>query len=196
MLTKKEADKLMKIEGEVRGMAPKVDLEFIIEKKGEQGLKKVETKMAELGFPLKYKEIRVMDFYPLGMDVILMLVIKEVFNFDEKDFEQWGRSVVKFSLFLKIFMKYFSSLKLTAKQIPKIWRKYYTVGNLEIPEFSEERRYAILRMRNFQIHPIYCNILGGYYSKVTEMVVKAPVTCKETKCMFRGDKYHEYLLTW
>jgi len=196
MLTKKEAEKLMKIEGEVRGVALKVDLDFVLEKKGKEGLKKVEDKMAEIGYPLKYKEIRPMDFYPMGLSAIFLLAIKEIFNFDKKDLEEWGRSVVKFSIFTKIFMKYFGSLKLIAEQVPKIWQKHYTIGDLEMFEFSEEKRYVILKLKNFYISPIHCGIYTGYFAKTTEMVVKSPVTCKETKCMFQGDEYHEYLLTW
>ena len=196
MLTKQEAENLMEIRGEVRGMTFKGDLDFVLEDKGKEGLKKVEAKMAELGFPLKYKEIRPMDFYPMGLSPISLLTIKEVFNFNKKDLERWGASVVKFSLFMKIFMKYFGSLKLIAGQISMIWRKHYTIGELEMPEFSEEKRYAILRLRDFKIHPTYCSIYIGYFSKTAEMVVKSPVTCQETKCMFQGDKYHEFLLTW
>ena len=75
----------MKVKGEVRGAGLKVDWEFILREKGEEGLKRVEDRMAELGFPLK---------------------------------------------------------------------------------------------------------------RVAEMVVKTPVTCRETKCMFKRDPYHEFLLTW
>lgn len=196
MVTKKQVEKLMQIKGGARGMAFKVDYEFVLEEKGEEGLKKVEDRMAELGLPLKYKEIRSMDFYPIGLSAIFLLSIKEVFNFNEKDLERWGRSVVKFSLIMKIFMKYFASLQLVAKQIPNIFREHYTIGALEMPEFSEEKRYVILKLRNFHITPVHCSIYRGYFAKTGEMVVKAPVTCKETKCMFRGDPYHEFLLKW
>lgn len=196
MLTKKQAEKFMEIKGEVRGMTFKGDLEFVLEDKGKEGLKRVEDRLAELGFPLKYKEIKPMDFYPMGLSPISLLTIKEVFNFNEEDLKRWGTSVVKFSLFMKIFMKYFGSLKLIASQVSKMWRKHYTIGKLEMPEFSEEKRYAILRLKDFKIDPAYCDIYLGYFSKTAEMVEKFPVTCKETKCMFRGDKYHEFLLTW
>lgn len=196
MLTKKEAENLMKIKGEVRGMTFKVDYEFILEEKGEEGLKKVEDRMAVLGYPLKYQEIKTMDFYPIGLSAIFLIVIKEVFNFNEQDLERWGRSVVKFSLIMKIFMKYFVSLELIAKQIPTIFRKHYTIGELKMPEYSEEKKYVILKLRNFQLTPIHCSIYKGYFAKTAEMVVKTPVTCKERKCMFRGDEYHEFLLTW
>lgn len=196
MLTKKEVENLMKVKGESRGMNIKIDLDFVLETKGEQGLKKVEAKMAELGYPLKYKEIKPMDFYRVGFEATILVVIKEVFNFNEKDIEKMGVSVVKFSLIMKIFMKYFGSLKLLVKQVPKIWQEHYTIGDLEVPEFSEEKRYVILREKNFKVHPIYCNIHRGYFAKVCEMAVKSPVTCKESKCMFKGDEYHEFLLTW
>jgi len=196
MITKRQAKKLMEIKGETRGVNMKIHLDFILEKKGEQGLKKVEAKMAELGFPSKREEIIPMAFYPIGLEVIILLIIKEMFNFNEKDFVKMGGSIVKFSILMKTLMKYFGSLNLIAQQVPKIWRRHYTIGELEMPEFSEEERYAILIYKNFKVLPIYCYIHNGYFIKVAGMVVKAPVTCKETKCMFKGDKYHEFLLTW
>jgi len=196
MLTKKEAEKLMKIEGEARGVAIRDDLNFVLEYKGKEALKKVEDKMAELGYPLKHKEIKPMDFYPIGLSIASVLIIKELFNFKEEDFKKWGASVVKFSIFMKIFMKYFGSFKLIAEQIPSMWRRHYTIGSLEMPKFSKEKRYVILRLRDYKIISSQCSVFKGYFSKVCEMVIKSSVTCKETKCMFKGDKYHEFLLTW
>ena len=57
-LTKELAKELIKIKGEARGETLKVDWEYVLQKEGEKGLKRLETKMAELGFPIKYKEIR------------------------------------------------------------------------------------------------------------------------------------------
>lgn len=196
MLTKERVEQLMDVEGEARGVALKDDLDFVLEEKGEQGLKKVEAKMKELGYPLKYKEIRSMDFYPMGLANLLLLVIQEAFNFNEQDLERWGGAIVKFSIFTKIFLKYFGSLKLIAREAPKIWVKHYTIGELEMPDFSEEKKYVILRIKNFKTHPIHCPLLKGMFSKITQMVVKSPASCKETKCMFKGDEFHELLLTW
>jgi len=196
MLTKEKVKKLMKLEGSVRGMALRVDLDFIREKKGEDGLKKIEARMKELGHPLKYEEIKPMDFYPMGLSAISLLVIEEIFNFSKKELKEWGELVVKFSILMKIFMKYFGSLSLVAKQIPGVWRKHYTIGRLEMPDFSEESKYVILRLYDFKINPIYCNIYLGYFSKTASMVLKNKITIKETKFMFRGDPYHEFLLTW
>lgn len=196
MLTKQQAQEMMKIKGEARGVAIKDDLDFVLEEKGEEGLKKIETRMTELGYSLKYKDIKPMDFYPIGLANLYLLVIKEVFNFDEEDLKKWGAAIVKFSLFTKIFLKYLGSLKLVAEEAPKIWRKHYTIGDLEMPDYSEEKRYVILRLRNFKVDPIHCKILEGMFSKISTMVTKFPTTVKETKCMFKGDEYHELLITW
>lgn len=195
-LTKRLASKLMKIKGETRGISIKSDWETILRKKGKKGLNKLEARMAELGFPIKYKEIKTMDFYPIGLDGISVLAIKEIFGLDEKQIEELGAAAVKFSLFLKIFMKYFFSTRLLAKETPEMWRRHYTVGDLEVAEMDEKKKYAILRLRDFAIHPTYCFVLKGYFSTILQMAVKVPITCKETKCVFRGDEYHEYSFKW
>lgn len=56
MLEKEEAKKLMEINGEARDIVFQVDYKFLLEKKGEEAVKKAEEKMAELGYPLKYKK--------------------------------------------------------------------------------------------------------------------------------------------
>ena len=196
MLTKKEADKLIGLSGEARGMNIKIDLDYIFEKYGEKGIKKIEDRIVQLGYPVKYKEIEPMGFYPIGLEAIVLVSIKDVFNLNEKQAEEMGASVVKFSLFMKIFMKYLGSLALIANEVSKIWKEHYTMGKLIMPDFSGEKRYAIVREEDFKIHPVYCNIHKGYFIKIAQMAIKAPVVCQETKCMFEGDPYHEFLLTW
>jgi len=197
MLTKQEADKLIKIRGESRGVNIKIDLDYVLEKQGKPGLKKVEAKMTELGYPIKYKDIKQMGFYPLGLEAVVLLCIRDILNLDEEGVEKMGAAVVKFSIFMKILMKYFGSLSFVAKEVPKNWKEHYTVGSLEMTDFKEGKNgYAILRQKNFKIHPVYCAIHRGYFKKVAQMVVKSTVSCEETKNVFKGDKYNEFVLTW
>jgi hypothetical protein len=195
-LTKELAKKLMEIEGEARGVTLKVDWEIILKEKGEEGLRRLEEKMAEVGCPLKYKEIREMDFYPIGYDAISMLAIKELFGLSEKDLEILGTKAVKFSIFLRIFMKYSFSRNLLIQEAPKMWRRHYTIGDLEVLKFDEKEKLVILRLKNFSIHPIFCAPLRGYFSKVVEIIVGKPTTCQETSCPFRDDNYHEFSIKW
>lgn len=196
MINKQEADRLMRIKGESRGVNIKIDLDYILEKRGNQGILMVEKKMKELGYPLESKEIDQMDFYPLGMEAITLLCIRDVLNLNDQGIEEMGRKLVKFSIFMKILIKYFGSLKLVAKEVPRAWKQYYTIGALEMPEYSNEKRFAILRQKGFKVHPIYCLIHKGYFLKISQMVVGRPGKCEETKCVFKGDSYNEFLITW
>jgi hypothetical protein len=197
-LTKEVAQKLMEIKGEVRGAVFKTDAEYVLKEKGEEGLKKVEEELEKLGYPIKYKEIKTLNYYPVGLRIISLLTIKKVFDFDEKKIEEMGFFATKISLISRFFIKYvFSFSKIFFEQGPRIWREHWTVGELIPVELNEEKKYAILNLKSFNLHPIYCSYLKGYFSGLFQRMVKSPkITCEETKCTFRGDKYHEFLLKW
>jgi hypothetical protein len=197
-LTKEVAKKLMEIKGEVRGVTLESDRNYILKEKGEEGLKKLEEELEKLGYPIKYKEIKTMTFYPVGLRVLSLLAIKKVFDFDDKKIEEIGLFGSKVSLIPRLFIKYvFSFPKIFFQQGPKIWREHWTVGELIPVELNEEKKYAILDLKNFDLHPVYCSYLKGYLSGLFQRMVKSPkIACEETKCTFRGDKYHEFLLKW
>jgi hypothetical protein len=195
-VTKEIADRMMAIKGEVRGVTIKADWDVIFKRYGPEGIKKIENRMAELGYPLKYREIKEMGFYPIGLDGISISVIREVFNMDNIDLEELGAEGASFSFILKIFLKYFSSLSLVVEQVPKIWRKNYTVGDIEIVEFSEKEGRGIMRLKNFAVNEFFCLTIKGYARRTLSMVLNKPVICEETKCTFRGDDYHEFLFKW
>jgi len=196
VLTKEIVQKLMEIQGEARGTSLKSDGEFILKEEGQKGLARLEKRLNDFGFSIRYKEIRPMDFYPVGLRGIELLAIKELFGFDKEKFRQMGAFQTKISLIVKLFMKFFVSLEMLAKQGPKIWRKYYTTGDFEVIEIDSKKKKVILRLKNFVLHPLHCTLLEGYFGNMIKMVVNVPVDCKETKCPFKGDEYHEFLLRW
>jgi predicted hydrocarbon binding protein len=196
ILTKEIADELMKIKGEGRGIAPKSHVQFFVEEKGEEVFKKVEDRMAELGQSVKYKNIKSMNFYPIGLEALTLLVVKELFNLSDEKLRKIGEYQSKVSLIIKLFMKYFISVEGMVQKAPIMWRKYYTVGDLKVIEFSEEEKYVILQLQDFKIHSPYCRILEGYFASVVKMIVNEDVDCKEVKCPFKGDNYHEFLIKW
>jgi len=197
-LTKEFAQKLMEIKGEVRGVAFRTDTEYILREKGEEDLKKLEDKMARLGYPIKYKKIETMTFYPIGLRPLSLLVVRELFNFDDSTIKKMGFFATKSSFIIRIFVLPFLSLKkVFFEEAPKIWKKHFTIGQIVPVELNEEKRYGILRVKNLNLHPIYCIYLAGYFCGILEMLLRGyKISCKETKCFFRGDEYHEYLLEW
>lgn len=196
-IDKELAEKLMKIKGESRGVCLKTDMSFFLKEKGREGLARLEQELKTLGYPLKYEEINSGDFYPIGLDILNMLLIWKLFNFDNTKIKEMGYQAPKVSIFMKLFMKYFFSLQETLRETPEMWRRHYTLGQLEVGEVNQEENYVILRIKNFNIHPIYCLVLEGYFAGVCKMVVQChQIHCQETKCSFRGDQYHEFLITW
>ncbi len=199
IISKEEFNRFMEINGEVKGVAFMADA-FILKEEGEEGLKKLYDVIEELGFPkedlenakLKYKKL-----YPIGWAAVSLLAIKRLFNYDNEKFQEMGRFQAKTSpLVMRLFMKYFTSLKSSINEAPKIWRRYYTVGALSVVECDEKKRYRIDRLENFNLHPLLCEHLKGYFSAMIQIMVKKEVSCEEVKCVHRGDKFHEFLMKW
>jgi len=197
MLTKQEAEKIMKIEGNIRGEGILTDVEYAREREGEEGVKKVEKRLAELGYPIKFKEIQSLDWYPQGLDILKILVMKEVFNWTDKDIFEMGTFGPRVSFLVRMLIKYFISAKKSFGESPNYWKQHFDFGELEAHEFNEKKKHIVFRVKNYKTHPVMCIILAGYFLQMSKYVLKSKeVTIKETKCIFKGDPYHEYIVNW
>ncbi|MFQ6084547.1 MAG: hypothetical protein ACE5WD_14505, partial [Candidatus Aminicenantia bacterium] len=151
IISKEELNELMKIKGETRGVSIKDVLDFVFKEEGEEGLKKLEETMVKLGKPIKYREIKLMTFYPLKLLAITLLAIKRFFNYDDKKFQEMGRFAPKVSFMMRLFAKYFYSIRKVIKETPKWWRKVFTIGDIKVVEYDQEKRYMIMRLENFRV---------------------------------------------
>jgi len=195
IISKEEFDELMRVKGETIGIAIREHKEFIFNKEGKEGLRKVEDAISSLGYP-EYKKIKPRKFYPVGLYALTLIAAKRIFNWDDEEFEKMGRLNAKLSFILRILMRFLVSLDVAAGKVPLMWKRYYTVGNLRTMEYDKERRYVILRLEDFILHSLHCKLQKGYYSTILQIIVKNTVTCEETKCVHNGDEYHEFLLKW
>ncbi len=196
IISKEELDEIMKIEGEVRGDGIKSYAEFVLIKEGEEGLKRLEDELISLDFPLKLGEIKRMGFYPISLWVIYVLSIKRLFNYNDKKFQEMGDFQIKSSLIIRVFMKYFFSIDKAAKELPKIWKQFFAIGEINVTELNKEKKYLLIKLSNFDVHPISCQIILGVLIKAVEIILKGDVSGKETMCVHRGDQYHEFLIRW
>lgn len=188
----------------IRGSAFKGELEYILAKKGEKGLKAVEEKTKKLGYPIRYKEIQETQWYPIGLKMISFYAFLTTFHWGKRELVEIAESSVKVSYIVKFFMKHFASVeKIFKVAAPRLWKRYFSVGSLEAADFYNiEKRggggQGILRIKNLKIHPFYCFYLGRFFigvAKLTDPRLKE-INIEETKCMFKGDDCHEYLLKW
>jgi len=195
-VSKKEAEALMKIEGEVRGLGIKDDFLYIKNKLGQGSLKKVVREINELGYEFDPKSMNTLGFYPVGLEALGIVVMHRVLGLSKDEIRQMGAYEAKHSLIMRLFMKYFVSVDKLAEKAPEMWSKYYTEGEVSVPMIDEEKRKGLAILKDFKIHPLHCLVLEGYFGSVLEMVVKEKVNCKEVECPFKGGTSHKFSLSW
>jgi hypothetical protein len=196
-IKKEEIEKITQIKGNVRGAVLGSNAVFIQSKEGREGVKALEEKMAELGHPLNFDEIKPGEWYPESLSVLSILIAKDLFNWDEKDVFNMGNFAPKFSFIPKVIMKYFLSLKKFLREVPNYWKQHFDFGELESSELNEEKKYLVLREKGYKFHPLMCLYHAGYYLRIAYSSIKSEkITIEETKCIFKGDSYHEYVVKW
>jgi hypothetical protein len=201
VISKEELEKITKVNGQIRGLALKNYGQYILRENKNEGLKKLEEAMLSLGCPIKYEKLKAMIFYPLWWSVLTFVLLRRLFHYDEKKFKEMGKFCFKFPNIITIWAKYLISLEKAAKSSLKMYRMYFTVGDFTVPEYSKEKKYVILRLKNYPIYPIdsprdYCYFLTGYYSSIVKVITGKETIGEETKCVHKGNEYHEFLIKW
>lgn len=194
VITKEIAKKLMELKGEVRGLVFSSDVVFILKKKGKEGVIEVEEEMRRLGYPLNYEKIKSTTFYPIGLRIVSLLVIKRVFSFSDEDIREMGRDVPKFFLLVRLYLKFFSMDKKDFfENASELWKKIVTVGQFNT-SLDEENRISRTILTDFNMHPILCIYLSGIIPTFHKIITgEENVITKETKCIHRGDEFHEFI---
>lgn len=198
IIPKEELERLEKIKGKIRGLLIKAEMRFIIKEGGEESLKKIEEEMGRLGYSFKCNDVRIMKFYPIGLRTAFLLVTKQVLGFSDDKIREMGSETPKFSPIIRFFMPVFSlDMERFFERVPSLWKKFCTIGRIVIPLVDEENRKIIGQLRNFKVHPIYGPYLEGTFGALVKMATGAKESvCKETKSPFRGDDYHEFVISW
>ena len=196
-LTKEIAKKIMEVKGEARGIHFKNDAEFILKEKGKEGLAMVEKELEVLGYPIIYKKISQFDFYPIGLRALSLLAIQKTFAWSDDEIKELCKYAMNFSWVIKLLMKYFSSIENVAQETSKTWSQYFTVGQAFVKEYDLEKKYAIIVIKDFRLHPVYCRCFEGVVPGVLNMVIASKkIVCQEIECVFNGGKEHKFLIKW
>lgn len=197
MIKKEELEKLLKLKGKIKGVFLQTDAKYIIENEGEEGLLRLEKKLKNIGnYALDYRNAKAMKWYDVGLRPISLLLIKDVFGYNDKQIREMGRMAAKFSFIIKLFVRFFASIEKLVERIPDYYKMQYNIGKLEVINFDNKGKKLSLALKNFKIHPLVCLYLEGYFQGVGELALKGDVTCKEIKCVFRSDSFNEYLIRW
>jgi len=197
MPTKEEADRIMSLPGEARGSSFITDALYVRSRGGDEAMRQIQAETERLGHPIDYDSITGMTWHPLGLRVLSLVVIRDFFDLDDAGLTEMADYAPKRSFIMRMLIRYFVSLKAFAGQFESGWEKHYTVGTLRAEALDERACTMTIRLRDFQMHEVQCPYLAGFIrSTVGFLLPDKRITVVEQKCMFRGDDYHEYRVTW
>lgn len=195
--TKEEIEKIEGIKGNVSGEKFYTTFPYLEKREKNNEVEEILNVMKELGHPINLKEINSSKRYPIKIAILLFVVAKDIFDWKEEDVFEMGRYAPKISFITKILLRNLVSIKTIFNKAPDTWKNHYDFGSLEAVEIDEEKKYLVVRVKDFDVHPIMCPYHGGYFQAMAEFCIKEKqVNTKETKCIHRGDDYHEYLISW
>ena len=191
------AERLKNFQGNVKGEVFRVHAEYIKHKEGEEGVKRVEEKMKEIGMPINFNDIEPFAWINEGKSSMTLVVAKEIFNWTNEDIFEMGHFAPKFSFIIKVMIQYLVSMENLIKSAQKYWDKHFDFGEIET-EFFEGENKAIIREKGYPTpHPITCLYHTGYFTGLCEFAVKSgKVKVTETKCHHKGDNCNEFLVEW
>lgn len=201
MIKKEDILNIKKIKGQARGQTIKNAFSCIEIGEGKEGLARLKKSLKELDCWLEeyddFKNIKIFKWYPFWYDAAPIIVAADIFSWDEEKIRNFGRCNQKVSFFEKTLLKYFVSLKMVVKLAPDRWKKHYSFGKMQVIDFNPEEKHVVLRLENFFVHPVFCQLLTGYIEAAIKFVILSKnIKVTETKCVFKGDAFHEYLIKW
>jgi hypothetical protein len=193
MIDQNELQKVLSVQGEVKGVVFQTDANYVLKKMGEPGLKKLEEQIKAFGLAINYHEASALKAYPIGLRIASLLIIADTFGWNEAEIRQMGYEAPKTSFVVKLLMKFFVSFVRLMQEVPKYWQEHYTVGALELAKIDDANKEATLHLKNVSIHPLFCKYLEGYFEKIYEFSLEGKKgSCTEVECEFKGAPYHAY----
>ncbi len=193
----RSADRLKHFPGNVKGEVFRTHAEFVKYKEGEGAVKRLEERMAELGVPVVFDEVKPFGWISEGVSSLVIITAKEVFNWSDEDIFEMGRFAPRVSFIIKIMTQYLISIETLFKNAEKYWHNNYDFGHLEALNFNKEKKQITVREFGLETHPTVCHYHAGYLKGVCEFAVKSDnISVKETDCVHQGAKYHEFLISW
>lgn len=188
LVNKELVQRLINTEGKVKGAVFQTDRDYVIQEKGEEGLEKVKERAKELDCEIPYETAEAMKWYPLGLRVVSLLVIKETFGWSDDKIREMGYTAPQNSFIVRLVMRWLINFTTFVKSTPKIWKKHYSAAEIEIVSMDPKKKEDVLRLKGIEnLHPILCTYLTGYFLRMHRYVLGPKATIEHIKCVFKGD---------
>lgn len=195
---KAELEKIKKDQGKQRKQYFDYYVNHINKRYGADGYEKVLRLLSENGFEIpELSDKRAFDWIASTYSSALMVGMAKAFNYKREDFIEMGKELVAFNTLSKWFIKFFVSPKKTIEFAVKNWHRNFSYGRLTLEKYDIQNKTVVLRLWDFDKHPISCDFTIGFFIKMSEIILyQKPKKVEETKCIYQGDEYHEFVIKW
>ncbi len=194
---KKIKKDLFKKEGHVKEEVFNTHFNFIERKEGKEGVEKVKKVLKKLDVPVDFENIESFEWTREAYSSFCIITAKIIFDWTEEDVFEMGTLAPKVSFVFKMFFKYFTSPKKVFEKASFYWDKHFDFAALEPVEYNKKEKYVIVRVKGYKFHPLLCIFQAGYIKSIAELAIDTKnLKIEETKCMFNGDPYHEFLISY
>ncbi len=192
------ADAVMLIEGKVKGETILNNINYIKSQEGDDAVNIIFEEMKKVGYPLEFDKLKQHEWYKESYNVLINLIMKSALHWKDDDIFTSGRGAAKTSFFLRTLMRYLVSPTVLANNASKYWGKQLDFGRLNIIEVDEEKRKMIIGVEGYNKSSVSCIYQAGYFAELIGYSVKDTenLQIEETKCIYGGDSFHEYTITW
>ena len=184
----------------VRGAAFLEDFPYLRRKKGNAGLESLENAIVDLGGSMRLGDVKDMAWYPVSERVIFLKALKKAFGWTDANVFDMGKSAPRVPSTMKFFLKYIVSPHMAFKSSADYWSHYFSFGTFVPVEYTEDGSKnagrLVMEIRDFDVDPIMCVQLSGYFLGVGVMTKMVDPTIRETKCVHHGGPHHEFLMEW
>ncbi len=170
------------------------NLEYIKTKRGEDGVKKVMNELLKRGYHYDFRKMKKTSWVSIETRKEFLEVVMDVLGWNEEKIYEMGVNAPKVSFVIRLFLGLLPTPRRAFENAPGMWKEHYSAGTLELGHYEDG--YAIIILKDFDISPLFCEYLRGFFKGVSNLAKVKNMRVEETKCTFRGDKYHEYTFTW
>lgn len=183
-LTKELAGQIVETKVKFRSRDLKLMADFIVKEAGEEGYEKVKEVMERVGYPLVPEKIHKIHYSNMGIRVLLCLAAKEALGWDQKKFEEWGRTIPRKGMVIKFFSSVFRiNREFFFKKVPRIFEGHIKNIDFEPVEANFEKGYFVFRINRFKSIPATGERVGlalykGFFASWAEMVIGKEATCE------------------
>ena len=169
-------------------------ISYVKEEYGKEGMERLWKRMKEIGYsgPTDEKDIKIAKMYPMSYNILFLKAYRELFG--EKAFVRLARAAPKKKGFVGMFLKWAGTPGMLAKKAGYYWKEMYNFGELK-GEITGKNSVSIKGV-DVSPDPVFCDFLTEYFIGVMENTKVKNIECEHVRCIHRGDKKCEWVLTW